>query len=118
MTELLTGAKQSGRITSRSWQDEELQLFDGGLNTPAPVAHQSARIFRPSRRVTTSAPVTCRPWRFVFERRPPPIIDYLMSYCGGGNAYRQMELNFPTREAAVAFAEGQELDYVMHTGPP
>ncbi|WP_192183511.1 NADH dehydrogenase ubiquinone Fe-S protein 4 [Mesorhizobium amorphae] len=117
MTELLTGAKQSSRITSRSWQGEELQLFDGGLNTPAPVAHQSARIFRPSRPVTTSARVTCRPWLLVFERRTPPVIDHLMGYCGGGDTLSQVELNFPTREAAVAFAERQELDYVVHTDP-
>ena len=105
MTELLTGAKQSSRITSRSWQGEELQRFDGGLNTPAPVAHQSARIFRHGRPVTTSARVTYRPWRLVFERRTPPVIDHLMGYCGSGDTLSQVELNFPTREAAVAFAE-------------
>lgn len=69
MTELLTGAKQSSRITSRSREGEELQLFDGCLNTPAPVAHQSAQIFRPSRPVTTSVRVKCRPWRV---RTPNP----------------------------------------------
>jgi|EndMetStandDraft_8_1072994.scaffolds.fasta_scaffold366011_2 hypothetical protein len=95
MTELLTGAKQSSRITSRSWQGEELQRFDGGLNTPAPVPHQSARIFRPSRSVTTSARVTCRPWRLEFECRTPTVIDHLMGYCGSGDTLSQVQLDSP-----------------------
>ncbi|BCG96780.1 hypothetical protein MesoLj131a_56440 [Mesorhizobium sp. 131-2-1] len=99
MTELLTGANQSSRITSRSWQGEELQRFNGGLNTPAPVAHQSARIFRRSRPATTSARVTCRPCRLEFERRTPTVIDDTLT---------QVQLDFPTREAAVAFAEKQD----------
>jgi hypothetical protein len=118
MTEILTRTKQSNRITLRSCQGEELQLFDGGLNTPAPVAHQSARIFRHGRPVTTSARVTYRPWRLVFERRTPPVIDHLMGYCGGSDTLTQVQLDFPTREAAVAFAEKQQLDYVVQADPP
>ena len=118
MTEILTRTTQSSRITSRSWQGEEIQLFDGGLNTPAPAAHKSARIFRPSRPVTTSARVTCRPWRLEFERRTPTVIDHLMGYCGGGDTLTHVQLDFPTREAAVAFAEKQQLDYVVQADPP
>lgn len=119
MTELLTGAKQSSRITLKPWQAEKLQLFDGGLSAPALSARQAlARIFRPSHSVMTSARVTCRPWRLVFERRTPPVIDHLMGYCGGGDTLTQVQLDFPTRQAAVAFAERQELDYVVHTDPP
>lgn len=116
MTEILTRTKQSNRITSRSWQGEELPTV-GGL-TPAPAAHQSARIFWPSRPVTTSTRVTCPPWRLEFERRTPTVIDHLMGYCGGGDTLTQVQLDFPTREAAVAFAEKQQLDYVVQADPP
>ncbi|MCH4560475.1 MULTISPECIES: NADH dehydrogenase ubiquinone Fe-S protein 4 [Mesorhizobium] len=119
MTEILTRAKQSNRITLNPWQGEKLQLFDGGLDTPTPRTNQAlARIFRPGRSVMTSARVTCRPWRLEFERRTPLVIDHLMGYCGGGDTLTQVQLDFPTREAAVAFAERQELDYVVQTDPP
>ena len=86
--------------------------------TPLPVSCQaSARIFRPSRSVMTSARVTCRPWRLVFERRSPPVIDHLMGYCGGGDTLTQVQLDFPSLDAAVAFAEKQGLDYVVRADP-
>jgi hypothetical protein len=66
----------------------------------------------------TSARVTCRPWRLVFERRSPPVIDHLMGYCGGGDTLTQVQLDFPSLDAAVAFAEKQGLDYVVRADPP
>lgn len=67
-------------------------------------------------RTKQSNRITSSSWQG--ERRTPPVIDHLMGYCGGSDTLTQVELNFPTREAAVAFAERQELDYVVHTDPP
>ncbi|KSV63877.1 MULTISPECIES: NADH dehydrogenase ubiquinone Fe-S protein 4 [unclassified Rhizobium] len=69
-----------------------------------------ARIFRPSRSVMTSARVSGRPWLLVFERQAPPVIDYLMGYTGGSDTLTQVELHFPTRDAAIAYAKRQKLN--------
>ncbi|ACP21975.1 putative NADH-ubiquinone oxidoreductase (plasmid) [Sinorhizobium fredii NGR234] len=63
-----------------------------------------ARIFRPSRSVMTSARVSRRPWLLVFERRVPPTIDHLIGYTGGSDTLTQVELRFPSRDTAVAYA--------------
>ncbi len=49
----------------------------------------------------------------VFERQAPPIIDYLMGYTGGSDTLTQVELHFPTRDAAIAYATRQKLNYTV-----
>nr|WP_244673271.1 NADH dehydrogenase ubiquinone Fe-S protein 4 [Mesorhizobium sp. 131-2-1] len=66
----------------------------------------------------TSARVTRRPWRLEFERRTPTVIDHLMGYCGGGDMLTQVQLDFPSRNSAIAFAERHGLDYVVQTVQP
>lgn len=52
----------------------------------------------------TSARVSERPWLPAFERQAPPTIDHLMGYAGGSDTLGQVELRFPTRDAATAYA--------------
>lgn len=59
----------------------------------------------------TSARVSKRPWLLVFERQAPPVVDYLMGYTGGSDTLNQVELRFPSRDAAIAYAERQKLNY-------
>ena len=73
----------------------------------------AARIFRPSRSVMTSGRARTKGWRLVFERRTPPFIEPLMGWTGGDDTLAQVELNFPTLEAAIAYAERQGLAYVV-----
>lgn len=61
----------------------------------------------------TSARVSRRPWLLVFERKVPPVIDYLMGYTGGSDTLSQVELRFPSREAAITYAESQKLNYTV-----
>lgn len=72
-----------------------------------------ARIYKPSRSVTTSGNARTRGWRLVFERRIAPFIEPLMGYTGGDDTLTQVELNFPTLESAVRYAEQQGLTYVV-----
>jgi hypothetical protein len=72
-----------------------------------------ARISRPSRSVTTSAPVRRRQWLLTFERRTPPCIEPLMGWTGGDDPLTQIRLTFPTCDAAIAYAERQGLTYVV-----
>lgn len=72
-----------------------------------------ARIFKPSRSVMTSGKARTRGWRLVFERRSAPFIEPLMGYTGSTDTLTQAELEFPTLQSAIRYAERQGLSYVV-----
>jgi hypothetical protein len=72
-----------------------------------------ARIYKPARSTTTSANVRANGWRLVFERRDAPFIEPLMGYAGGSDTLTQVELEFPTLQSAICYAERQGLRYVV-----
>ncbi|UUP19543.1 ETC complex I subunit [Nitratireductor thuwali] len=72
-----------------------------------------ARIYKPSRSVTTSGKARTKGWRLTFERRTAPFIEPLMGYTGSGDTLVQVELGFPTLESAIGYAERQGLTYVV-----
>jgi hypothetical protein len=61
----------------------------------------------------TSGKARTKTWVLRFDRRTPPIIEPLMGWTGGDDTLIQVELTFPTREAAVAYAERQGLTFVI-----
>lgn len=69
-----------------------------------------ARIYRPGRPVTTSARKQ-QPWILTFEPRYPTFIDPLVGYTGTSETLDQVRLQFPSLEAAVAYAQRQHLTY-------
>ena len=75
-----------------------------------------ARIYRPSRVVTTSGKARAKAWRLVFERRTAPFIEPLMGYTGSRDTLTQVELSFPTLKSAIRYVERQGLSYVVQ--PP
>ncbi|MER9644924.1 MULTISPECIES: NADH dehydrogenase ubiquinone Fe-S protein 4 [unclassified Mesorhizobium] len=77
----------------------------------------TARIYQPCRSAMTSAKPR-KDWRLVFEPRTAPFIEPLMGYTGGRDTLTQLELNFPTLEAAIRYAERQGLNYVLQAAPP
>ncbi len=74
-----------------------------------------ARIFRPSRCVMTAGRARCKSWRLVFERRGAPVIEPLMGWTAGSDTLAQIELDFPTLDAAIRYAERQGLDCVVQS---
>lgn len=74
-----------------------------------------ARIYKPSRSVTTSGKARTKGWRLVFERRTAPFIEPLMGYTGSDDTLTQVELSFPTLRSAIRYAERQGLTYVVQT---
>jgi hypothetical protein len=72
-----------------------------------------ARIFKPSRSVTTSGKARAKGWRLVFECRSAPFIEPLMGYTGSADSLTQVELEFPTLRSAIRYAERQGLHYVV-----
>jgi hypothetical protein len=86
----------------------------------APVSRRSpfpkdavARIHRPCRSAMTSGKARTKGWRLSFERRSPPFIEPLMGWTGGDDTLDQVELSFPTLEAAIRYAERQGLAYTV-----
>ncbi len=75
-----------------------------------------ARIFKPGRSAMTSGKARTKDWRLVFERRTAPYIEPLMGWTGGDDTLTQVELNFPTLETAIAYAERQGLAYAVERG--
>jgi ETC complex I subunit-like protein len=72
-----------------------------------------ARIYRPARSAMTSGRARTKRWLLRFDRRTPPFIEPLMGWTGGDDTLTQIELRFPTSEAAVAYARRQGLAYVV-----
>ncbi len=73
-----------------------------------------AVIYRPARSAMTSGRANTRSWKLRFERRSPPFIEPLMGWTGGDDTLTQVELTFPTAEAAIAYARRQGLTFVVH----
>lgn len=70
-----------------------------------------AIIRRLSRSVASSAAQLDRPWVLAFERNRPQRIEPLMGWTSDNDPMVQVRLSFPSRDAAVAYAERQGLDY-------
>lgn len=76
-----------------------------------------ARIYKPCRSVMTSGRARPKGWRLVFERRTAAVIEPLMGYTGSGDTLSQVELDFPTAQAAIDYAERQGLAYAVQGSP-
>jgi hypothetical protein len=76
----------------------------------------TAIIRKEERSPMTSGKRRTRKWTLTFERRTAPFIEPLMGWTGGDDPLAHVELSFPTRAAAVAFAERQRLNYRLEGG--
>ena len=72
-----------------------------------------AVIFQPARSPMTSRGARRGQWKLRFEPQSPPFIEPLMGWTGSENTLSQIELTFPTAEAAVAYARRQGLRYEL-----
>ena len=71
----------------------------------------SRRIYRPARSAMTSGKANTRRWKLRFEPRTAPIVEPLMGWTGGTDTLSQVELDFASAEAAVAYAKRQGLNF-------
>ena len=77
-----------------------------------------ARIYKRPKNAMQSGKALTEQWILDFvpaEARKP---DPLMGWAGSGDTQRQLRLKFPSREAAVAYAEKHGIDAVVHATPP
>lgn len=69
-----------------------------------------ARIHSPPRSAMQSGQANTQGW--VLEYAPTPqALDPLMGWIGRGDTRGQLRLRFPTKEAAVAYAEARGISY-------
>jgi hypothetical protein len=73
----------------------------------------AAVIYKPSRSAMTSGKARAREWKLRFEPRSPRYIEPLMGWTGNDDTLAQIELTFPSAEAAVAYARRHGLNYVV-----
>jgi hypothetical protein len=76
-----------------------------------PFGAPACRIWRPARSVMQAARTRARPWRLAFEPTRASFIEPLMGWTGSDDPFAQVRLAFPTRAAAVAYAERHGLAY-------
>jgi hypothetical protein len=76
----------------------------------------AARLFQRSKNAMQSGKARAGEWILQFESHSPRRADPLMGWSGGGDTQSQVTLDFPTLEAAQAYAEKYGIDY--HLIPP
>jgi hypothetical protein len=75
-----------------------------------------ARISQLDRRTTQSGKANAGLWLLEFERQQPLKPDPLTGWAGSGDTNAQVRINFPTKEAAIAYCERHGLQF--HLVPP
>lgn len=77
-----------------------------------------ARIHRPPRSAMQSGRAGTREWVLEYAPAARLRIDPLTGWPGAGDTRSQVRLRFPTRAAAVAFAEAHGIAYEVEEPPP
>jgi hypothetical protein len=71
------------------------------------------RIFVAPKSAMQSGRANTMEWRLVFPPSEKLRVDPLMGWTGSGDTAKQLGLSFPTREAAVAYAEANGIAYLL-----
>lgn len=73
-----------------------------------------ARIYQPARNAMTSGTAKTHDWVLEFAPEEARTIDPLMGWTGTSDTQAQVRMTFPTRAAAIAFAERHGIDAEVH----
>lgn len=77
-----------------------------------------ARIFLPPRTATQSGRALTRQWVLEYMPVAPQRADPLTGWIGGEDTLRQVRLTFPSRDAAVAYAEKNGIAFEVEPVAP
>ena len=77
-----------------------------------------ARISELDRRTTQSGKANSGSWLLEFERQQPQRPDPLTGWNGSGDTNTQVKLNFPTKEAAIAYCAKHRFSYHLVPAAP
>jgi len=70
-----------------------------------------ARIYRPAKTATSSGRAKTLHWVLEMEPKAPKVTDPLCGWIGSGDTEQQVQLRFPNKAAAIAYAEREGIDY-------
>jgi hypothetical protein len=76
----------------------------------------AARIFQRSKNAMQSGMARADEWVLQFESHRPHVPDPLTGWSGGADTQSQVTIDFPTLEAAKAYADKYDIPY--HLVPP
>lgn len=65
----------------------------------------AARLYQPAKTATSSGRAKTRSWLLEMEPEGRKTVDPLCGWSGSGDTEQQIQLKFPTREAALAYAK-------------
>ncbi len=71
----------------------------------------TARIFRPAKTAMQSGTAKTANWVLEYELESPRFVEPLMGWTSSGDMRQQVRLLFPSRDAAVAYAENKGIAY-------
>jgi hypothetical protein len=78
----------------------------------------TARIYKPAKTAMQSGIARTKEWILEFEPEKPRGIDPLMGWTTSSDTRTQVQLEFDTKEEAVAYAERNGLAYVVQDPQP
>lgn len=73
----------------------------------------SARIFKPAKTAMQSGRARTQAWVLQFEQEAPRSLEPLMGYTSSADMKQQLRLTFPTKEAAIEYAERNRIPYTV-----
>lgn len=73
----------------------------------------SARIFQPAKTAVSSGRAKTRYWLVEHEPKSRKEADRMIGWVGSDDTEQQVQMKFPTREAAIAYCERNGLNYTV-----
>ncbi|MBL4603181.1 MAG: ETC complex I subunit [Emcibacteraceae bacterium] len=73
----------------------------------------TARIFKPTKNAMQSGMKHCKKWKFEYAPEQTRDLDPLVGWTGSADMNSQIILSFDTKQEAVAYAERNNIDYVV-----
>ena len=73
-----------------------------------------ARIYKPAKNAMQSGLANTSEWVLEYELETPRRPEPLMGWVAAGDTLNQVRMKFITKEAAIAFAEREGLDYTVN----
>jgi NADH dehydrogenase len=70
----------------------------------------AARLYQPAKTATSSGRAKTRFWLLEMEPEGRKTVDPLCGWSGSGDTEQQIQLKFPTREAALAYAKRNDIE--------
>jgi hypothetical protein len=71
----------------------------------------TARIFKPAKNAMQSGTAGTKEWRLQFEPEQPRVVEPLMGWTSSGDMKQELNLQFDTKEDAIAYCEREGIPY-------